>query len=566
MPTTSCPRCGRQVQFPEHFCGNVIGCPAAGCGQSIQLPNADGTMPPVGGTPPTPPRKPDTYFLRHPDARKVVVGPLSRDRVRHMVAAGKVQLFDELSPDRQEWKAAMRCEPEWFQARRPGEGTCSRCGATLTGDGDLCPACAAKPVDADRPGGAYGVSKEAPSLRVKATTGVPERSLWSPVPLADFVSARAADAIVGVSAQGWLGLWSAQRGVGVKTWEFDPGPEIRVAVADRGGRAVLAVGDSKRTLLYLADFEYRKLRELTEIDAAVEALALSPDGDRVGLVDDGPDVRIYRIDPWKRLDRFPVEGQRFELCMAADRLAAADNEGRIEVWDLRRGKVEVELTSGRREPACPQLPLRMGFSPNGKRLFAAAGVTVKFASKHVNGLKPGTATVLGLLAGGIGGAIQANIINNNVPVIAERIANAQGNAALAKLDRQTALRVWDVERGAMTAEFGDVFQLHPTGLADAYYCPWGSAAVTLGETRAHAWDLSSGTPIGPVYELTEPNDVRRANEAFRRDLGLPTLFQRIDFTPDEEHALVLVRDDCQVRVVRWPGAGGADLARGADLR
>jgi hypothetical protein len=208
----------------------------------------------------------------------------------------------------------------------------------------------------------------------------------------------------------------------------------------------------------------------------------------------------------------------------------------------------------------------MAFSDNGKRLFAAAGVVVRFPSKHVSGINPTNATLLGLAAGGIGGAFVANDINNNLPVIAERIANAQAATLQAKLDRQTALRVWDVEKGRLTTEVRDVFFTHPNGLADAFFDPSGAGVATLGETSAHAWDLSTATPVGPLYDVREPNQLRRAKEALLRDLGNPSLIQRIDFTPDGQHALVLVRGDRDIRIVRRPGAAAGELTRDAHTR
>ena len=45
MPTTNCPRCRRELRFPDYFYVNEVSCPTANCGATIQLPNADGTIP-----------------------------------------------------------------------------------------------------------------------------------------------------------------------------------------------------------------------------------------------------------------------------------------------------------------------------------------------------------------------------------------------------------------------------------------------------------------------------------------------------------------------------------------
>lgn len=118
MPTTTCPRCGREIQFTDTFFGCGIACPAPGCGQAVQLPNADGTMPQkvirTTAVPPpllAGPRPAEAYYLRRPDAPDLVVGPLPRERLRQMAAPHKLQPTDELSADRRDWRPALRRDP-----------------------------------------------------------------------------------------------------------------------------------------------------------------------------------------------------------------------------------------------------------------------------------------------------------------------------------------------------------------------------------------------------------------------------------------------------------------------
>jgi hypothetical protein len=75
-------------------------------------------------------------------------------------------------------------------------------------------------------------------------------------------------------------------------------------------------------------------------------------------------------------------------------------------------------------------------------------------------------------------------------------------------------------------------------------------AATVGETTARAWDLAAGKDLGPIYEVTDPAEMRQA-QAARRTKTAP-LIRRVDFTEDGEHALVLVGGSRDVRVVRWP--------------
>lgn len=489
MPTATCPACGREFPFEEWFHGAEVACPAAGCFQRILLPYADGTLPVPAPPTPSKPEPAATYYLRKPDDPELVVGPLPRERLRQLATKKKLHPTDEISADRRRWQAASLRDPGLFVA---GKGVCRSCGALVTDDRDECPACLGQD-DAERAGAAGGAAGPELPARVSATRV--ERQFTAPRPLVEFAAARSADALVGVGRDGWLGLWTTRDDQPAKTWELDPGPYVHLAVADRGGRAVVAVGDSRSTCLYVAHFDDHRARDVLEIDGPVHALALDADGRYLGLVDDGPDVRLYRVEPWKRVDRFPVRGTKFEFGLAADRLAAADRHGGVFFYDLRTGRVVRELLDPRQHQACPQMPLRMAFSQTGDRFFAAAGTIGQ----------PGP-------------------------------------------EKQTALRVWDVSNGELVANCGDVSQHHPTGLADAFLWPWGSAAATVGETTAHAFNLTSGY-LGPVYEVTDRGESERARAARR---GGGSLIRQIDFTPDGEHALVLVAGDSNIRMVPWP--------------
>lgn len=550
MPTINCPDCGREIQFPDFFYGTVVGCPAAGCGQRVQLPNADGTLPaePTGMLPTVPVGPPPAaeYYFRKPFQFDAAFGPLPRERLRQMAREGKLRPADELSTDRKVWRPANVRDPGLFT---PDRLPCRSCGAVVTGDGDLCEACAT-----DEPvAGAYSLTG-GPGMHVRALTNQLERRFAARRPLVDFASARAADAIVGVGQGGWLGLWTSRDNQPARTWEFDPGPHVRLAVADGGGRAVLAVGNARVTRLYLADFQFPRLRLVHELDGRVRALALDADGRTLGLVDDGPDVRLYRVEPWKRIDRFPVRGSRFAFGLADDRLAAANRDGDVRLYDLRSGKVTRELAAPRNQPACPQLPVRMAFSGNGKRLFAAAGVTVRFPREKVDGINPDAAFWLGVAAGGWVGGVAAAAVNDAVPDVWQNIRDARVAELTKKLYRQTALRVWETNGGGLMADYWNVFMAHPTGLVDAYFWPWGPAAATVGETGVHAFHLD-GTHLGPVYEVTDAGEVQRA-KAVQPEGG--SLVRRVDFTPGGTDALVLVGGDSNIRQVPWPRGESVD--------
>ncbi|MBO0701029.1 MAG: hypothetical protein J2P46_21720, partial [Zavarzinella sp.] len=551
MPTTLCPNCAGEIQFPDYFATTVIACPRPGCGKPVQLPHADGTpyVPPPVPVPPPLPTRPEPaaeYYLRRSSDPDLVVGPLARSRVRQMAGQGKIRPDDELSANRRIWWRADRIDPELFGLARSRDRYCPGCGARLADDVEMCLTCNQDVPAADQPGKGYGVGAPV-APRVGGSASLLERVLTAPEPLTEIASARADDAVLGANHDGWMGLWSVADGKRLRTWEFDAGKSVRLAIADKGGRAVVAVTNPRFTRLYLADFDFRRLRDLADLDGGIRALGISPDGKHLGLVDDETEVRLYRVDPWKRLDRFPVEGTRFAFGLAADRLAAADDDGRVTVWDLVAADVERELCYRRDEPACPRRPLRMAFSRTGGRLFVATGEVVEFPTME---RQAGTADYGLAGLGGLAGARAGD-------ALATGVQNARAAELQAHLDRVTTLRCWDLEKTKVTADFGGVFPAHRTGIADAYFWPWGSAAATVGETNAHAWDLASGRHLGPLLDVTEPADVRAARAECRSKHG--PLIRRIEFSRDGEHALVLVAGSRDIRVVRWPEAHEQEL-------
>ena len=101
-----------------------------------------------------------------------------------------------------------------------------------------------------------------------------------------------------------------------------------------------------------------------------------------------------------------------------------------------------------------------------------------------------------------------------------------------------------------------ILEHHPTGIADGVFWSGGSAAVTVGPTAVHAWDLSDECHLGQLYDVTEPAELRRAQENIRFDRadvpGQPTLIRRVAFTHDGAYVLLSLWGDREVRVIRWP--------------
>jgi len=532
MPRIPCPHCGREVQYPESLASSTVSCPAPGCGRPVDLPNLDGTFPSKAPAPPplpSGPRRGEAYFVRKLLDSSVVVGPLTRGRLRELVREGKVSSEDELSVDRKKWWQAARVEPELFGGA--AGSICPTCGAKLKPGHSGCTSCATD--EADEPSWqGYGVG----SSPVTA-----HQSLTAPAPIDDFASARSADDIVAVSADGWLGLFSTDEDRPRRTWTFDEAGHARVVVADEGGVAVVVARTRSTTRLYVADFESRRLAEVAELDGPVRQMALDPDGKYLALVDDAKCVRIYRVDPWKRIDKLPVRGVRFAFSLARDRMAAADSDGALAIWDLRKGKIERELEF-HGKAACPVTPIGLGFSDTGVRLFAGIGYLVR---PPAGVAFQGPTDFEAWLVGGLPGMI----LVNNAEWIAKDIQRAQWARTSKELERVTRLRSWDVDSGELTWDLSDICSMHPVGIGGAYFSSRSNVAVTVGPTNAHAWILGGGQSSGVIYNVTDPNDIRHAQAQIE---GIKSFIRCVDFTHLGDNALVLVEGSKRIRVVPLP--------------
>jgi hypothetical protein len=181
---------------------------------------------------------------------------------------------------------------------------------------------------------------------------------------------------------------------------------------------------------------------------------------------------------------------------------------------------------------------------------------VKWPRERVDGINPDTAFWLGFAAGGVLGGVATSAVNFYVPDVWKNIRDSKVADLTRDLCEQTAVRVWETARGGLMADFWNVFAWHPTGLADAFYCPRGAVA-TVGEKEVHAFDLA-GRHGGLVYEVTDAAEIHRA-QAVQPDRA--SLIRRVDFTHDGKHALVLVAGDWHIRQVPWPAGCGDEPMR-----
>ncbi len=548
MPTIPCPHCGREFQYPDLFAGGSVACPRAGCAKAVQLPNLDGTFPrqytgPAPPPLPTGPRRSEEYYVRKQFDSSVVVGPLPRARIRDLVLERKIQAEDELSADKKKWSVAIRVEPEFF-GRCAEQSLCKTCAAAVSPGVTTCAACAALGAEASE-------SESSRTYRVGAAVCANVRTLSAAEGIADFASARSADAIVAASNNGWLGLYCAANNKPLRIWQFDGADDVRVAVADKGRVAIVAARTRRRTRIYLANFERRQLADIADLDGTIREFALDPDGKYLAFVDNHSDFRLYRVNPWKRIDQYPVRGERFAFCLARDRMAAAAEDGRLFIWDLRAGKIVCELEGNRNEPACPTTPVGLSFSDTGAHVFAGTGYLVNLPRGVLfRGPTDAQAFAVGffnpVIGGAVGGALAMAAVNN-AEWIAKDMQKQKWEATCQELQRVTRLRSWEVKSGRMTADLADILTIHQAGIGAAYFAPKGDEVITVGPTNAHVWGLSTAGSRGPIFDEGDSGVANASNSD-----PLHPRVRRVDFTHKGDEAVILVAGAKGLRIAPLP--------------
>jgi hypothetical protein len=174
----------------------------------------------------------------------------------------------------------------------------------------------------------------------------------------------------------------------------------------------------------------------------------------------------------------------------------------------------------------------MAFSRTGSRLFAGSGQVVYSKASGVTG----RAAALGAITGGAAGMVVGAAVGAAVEKLGEFDAQLE-------LHLVTALRCWDLDRGKMTADLTDLSGPHPNGIGGVYFWPWGSTAATVGESAVHAWDLGTGAYLGQVHEVSDPRALSH--------VAAPAV-ERVEFTHDGTHALILEAGGRNLLVVPWP--------------
>ncbi len=296
------------------------------------------------------------------------------------------------------------------------------------------------------------------------------------------------------------------------------------------------------------------LKQLWFHDAAVTALAFSPDGKWVLTASDDGHLRILNFATGE-LRQEPIQHKQAVLCAefstGGDRIVTGSLDRNAYVWDAVNGRLQATFTGHKREV------VEVSFSPDGTRVLTASA--------------DATARVWDARSGKPIG----NPLEHRGPVVHARFA-PDGKTILTASDDGKA-RLWRVDNETFTI----VATLQHEGpVHEAIFSPDGQRVATASEDRtARLWDSKSGKPLtqplqhyGPVLGVSFRPDGRRLATA-SADLSarvwdcesgqalVPMMrhysaITSARFSPDGKH-LVTASDDNSARV--WDAENGRPL-------
>src|SRR5262249_43999236 len=113
------------------------------------------------------------------------------------------------------------------------------------------------------------------------------------------------------------------------------------------------------------------LQTLTEPTLQFNAVAYSPDGEYLAAAGHDPAVRVWHAQGYHEAFRLPgLSGWVNGLAFSQNgRLAAASQEGKVKIWDVKSGPDAALLVPARNSTRCTGI----AFSPTGRWVALASG-------------------------------------------------------------------------------------------------------------------------------------------------------------------------------------------------
>jgi WD40 repeat protein len=284
----------------------------------------------------------------------------------------------------------------------------------------------------------------------------------------------------------------------------------RVAVHPDGNRFASISGGEIR----LWDVETGKVERSAEVRLAgnVGALAIAPDGSTLALAEEGG-IRLVDATSGKERGRLKEAGgtvRTLAFHPKGDRLASADGEGRVHLWDLgKQGEDPILLGRGWTVVG------RIVFSPEGKWL-AISG------ARYVDRVQTGKVEVYEVATGRVVHASNAGALYLGAVAFSPDGRYLAGTGAQGE---SNVFKVWRTEDWKEASVFGEV-QGYPVLMS---FHPGGKMLATNGGNREILlWDVERGecvkvlsvgipSPLGALAFASQGD--RLAIGGYRREEG-----------------------------------------------
>jgi WD40 repeat protein len=314
-------------------------------------------------------------------------------------------------------------------------------------------------------------------------------------------------AVVTGGDDGIARLWDVKTGDLKTIFQGHTGPVVSVAVTPDG--AFVVTGSDDRTARVWDARSGQSLLELAGHSSEVTSVAISNDGRRVATASFDGTTRIWDLASGQELAVLGEgDGGIAAVTFAADgtRVVTMPFEGQGEVWDwssserLMRFTDSVEMFGNFIFQQDQALVGTLAVTPDGRHVVAC---NVTKHGRPMEKLIRGAVGVFDLETG------RLQVLTDNQPGYTYAASPTPDGKHLVSVDSSLAIRIWNLQTGALEATFGERREEQDAGDG---HCAFVNALAVMSDSRrlvtvsddgtARVWDVSTGNVMMVIASHT----------------------------------------------------------------